>query len=68
MYIYTCIYISKFLHPVYIYAYLYLYFYILLISELKCNLNLESQSHWSLFNRTWQKRPREQDERLRLMK
>jgi len=27
--------------------------------------NLESQSHWSLFNGTWQKRPREQDDWLR---
>ena len=24
------------------------------------NFNLQSQSHWSLFNGTWQKRPREQ--------
>ena len=23
------------------------------------NLNLQSQSHWSLFNGAWQKRPRE---------
>ena len=28
-------------------------------------LNLQSQSHWSLFNGTWQKRPRELDHRLR---
>ena len=28
-------------------------------------LNLQSQSHWSLFNGTWQKRPRELDYRLR---
>ena len=28
-------------------------------------INLQSQSHWSLFNRTWQKRPRELDYRLR---
>jgi len=28
------------------------------------NLNLPSQSHWSLFNGTWQKRPRELDHRL----
>ena len=30
-----------------------------------CNLNLQSQSHWSLFNGTWWKRPRERDHRLR---
>jgi len=29
------------------------------------NLNLQSQCHWSLFNRTWQKRPTERDHRLR---
>ena len=29
------------------------------------NLNLQSQSHWSFFNRTWQKRPRELDHGLR---
>jgi len=29
------------------------------------NPSLQSQSHWSLFNRTWQKRPRELDDRLR---
>jgi len=29
------------------------------------NLNLQSQSHGSLFNGTWQKRPRELDELLR---
>ena len=29
------------------------------------NLNFQSQSHWSLFNGTWQKRPRELDHRLR---
>ena len=29
------------------------------------NHNLQSQSHWSLFNGTWQKRPRELDSRLR---
>jgi len=29
------------------------------------HLNLQSQSHWSLFNGTWQKRPRELDHRLR---
>ena len=29
------------------------------------NLNLQSQSHWSLFNGTWQKRPGELDQRLR---
>ena len=29
------------------------------------NANLQSQSHWSLFNGTWQKRPRELDHRLR---
>jgi len=28
-------------------------------------LNLQSQSPWSLFNGTWQKRPRELDYRLR---
>jgi len=28
------------------------------------NLNLEYQSHWSLFNRMWQKRPRELDHHL----
>ena len=32
------------------------------------NLNLESQSRWSLFNGTWQKRPRELDHRLSLKK
>jgi len=30
-----------------------------------CNLNLQSQSPWSLFNGTWQKRPRELDHQLR---
>jgi len=29
------------------------------------NLNLQSQSPWSLFNGMWQKRPRELDYRLR---
>jgi len=29
------------------------------------NLNLQSQSHWSLFYETWQKRPRVLDHRLR---
>jgi len=29
------------------------------------NLNPQSQSHWSLFNGTWQKRPRELDHRWR---
>jgi len=29
------------------------------------NPHLQSQSHWSLFNGTWQKRPRELDHRLR---
>jgi len=29
-------------------------------------LNLQSQSPWSLFNGTWQNRPRELDHRLRL--
>jgi len=29
------------------------------------DLNLQSQSHWSLSNTTWQKRPRELDHRLR---
>jgi len=29
------------------------------------NLNLQSQSHWLLFNGTWQKRPRELDQQLR---
>jgi len=29
------------------------------------NFNLQSQSHWSLFNQTWQKRPRELDCRFR---
>ena len=29
------------------------------------NLNLHSQFNWSLFNRMWQKRPRELDYRLR---
>ena len=29
------------------------------------NYNLQSQSPWSLFNGMWQKRPREQDYRLR---
>ena len=29
------------------------------------NLNLQSQSPWSLFNGTWQKRPSELDYRLR---
>jgi len=29
------------------------------------NLNLQSQSPWSLFNGTWQKRPRKLDDRLR---
>jgi len=29
------------------------------------NLNLESESPWTLFNGTWQKRPRELDHRLR---
>jgi len=29
------------------------------------NFNLQSQSHWSLFNGTWQKRPRELENRLR---
>ena len=28
------------------------------------NLNLQSNSHGSLFNGTWQKRPRERDPRL----
>jgi len=28
------------------------------------NLDLQSQSYWSLFNGTWQKRPRELDYRL----
>ena len=32
------------------------------------NLNLQSQSHWSLFNGTWQKRPRELENRLRFEK
>jgi len=31
-------------------------------------LNLESKSHWSLFDGTWQKRPRELDYRLRFEK
>ena len=30
------------------------------------NLNLQSQSHWSLFNGTWQKRPRELEHLMRL--
>jgi len=29
------------------------------------DLNLQSQSHWFLFNETWQKRPRELDLKLR---
>jgi len=29
------------------------------------NVNLQSQSPWSLFNGTWQKKPRELDHRLR---
>ena len=29
------------------------------------NLNLQSQSVWSLFNGTWQKKPRELDYQLR---
>jgi hypothetical protein len=29
------------------------------------NLNLQSQSHWSLFYGTWQRRPRERDKRFR---
>ena len=28
-------------------------------------LDLQSQSHWSLFNRTWQKRPKNLDHQLR---
>jgi len=28
------------------------------------NLNFQSQSGWSLFNGTWQKRPRELDHRM----
>jgi len=32
------------------------------------NINLHFHSHWSLFNGTWQKRPREQDPRLRFEK
>jgi len=34
-------------------------------SGMSCNLNIHSQSHWSLFNGTWRKRPRERDHRLR---
>jgi len=29
------------------------------------NLHLQSQYHWSIFNGTWQKRPRELEHRLR---
>ena len=34
-------------------------------SGVSFNLNRQSQSHWSLFNGTWQKRLRELDDRLR---
>ena len=33
--------------------------------EMSFILNLQSQSHWSFFNGTWQKRPRQLDHRLR---
>jgi len=29
------------------------------------NLNLQSQSYWSLFSGTWQKRPRKLEDRMR---
>jgi len=40
--------------------------YSLLHLECQFHLNLQSQSPWSLFNGTWQKRPRELDDRLRI--
>jgi len=43
--------------------------YVIFDSTARCirsvNLNLHSLSHWSLFNRMWQKRCRELDHRLR---
>jgi len=34
------------------------------VFKVSCNLNLQAQSHWSLFNGTWQKRRIELDHRL----
>ena len=34
-------------------------------STVSFGLNLQSESHWSLFSRARQKRPRERDQRLR---
>ena len=33
--------------------------------QVSYNLNLQRQSQWSLFNGTWQKKPRQLDHRLR---
>jgi len=52
-----------------IYIYIFIYNTCVYIQPIafgvSVNLNLQSRSHWSLFNRTWQKRPRELDDRLR---
>ena len=34
-----------------------------IVSGVSCNLNLQFQSHWSEFDRVWQKRPTELDYR-----
>jgi len=48
------------------YTYTYIYIYVHPIAfGILFNLDLQSQSPWSLFNGTWQKRPREPDYRLR---
>ena len=45
--------------------YIYIHIYTQPIAfSVSCNLILQSQSHWSLFNGTWPKRPRGLDNRL----
>ena len=49
----------------YRHVYLGLFVLQLIVFGVSTNLNLQARSRWSLFNRTWQKRPIELDHRLR---
>ena len=57
---------SIFIYNDYIYIYTYKQICVYIPPKaFGVSLNLQSLSHWFLFNGTWQKRPRELDHRLR---
>jgi len=65
IYVYTYVYTYTYTHT---HTYVYVYVYVF-TQSIACgvsfDLNLQSLSHWSLFNEPWQKRARRLDHRLR---